>query len=371
MKKFIIAPVAAVVMLGVSGVASAQAEVDYNGTSVEISKKVDITNAIDYKGKAAILGAVNINQLGMAVISNKQQSHDNSVLNIRNTNNANIDGGSGNDLAGNSGVNVAGGDNNVQANNTALTALGATPNSFLGAGASVDAEIASKQLATLNQTDNQGNRNNAGIDDGSLTGSDGNLGANVASGSGNVQANNFAVSYGESANLAVSTVDNHQVVTNNATRNETLMQKEEGFTIGISMSGDVNGTYQGDSVQSNNVYPEIWQGGSEDVNHQIPGPGIYWGHADFDGAPGTGGDKPSSGQDAHFEFAEEGTIDLGNVSLAGAMTTVNTIVGRTNVNNAVLSGGSLNNAAGNVGVNVAAGTNNLQGNSLALSAVNF
>ena len=381
MKKLIIAPVAAVVMLGLSGYANASE----SDTGVDIYKSVDITNTIDYKGHAHIHGYIGVNKLGMAVIDSYQNTTNNWVGNTRNTNNAKISDGSGKNMAGNGGINVAGGDNNVQANNTAMTVLGDEAASDEGngggesrgrpgythwdknGGASVDAEIGSSQVSAYNDVDNQGNHNNARIDGGSLNRSAGNLGVNVAAGNGNVQANNFALSYGQNASLAVSTVDNKQFTTGNNTTNTTLTTRREGETVGIAMYGKAYGSYEGTSVQSNNVYPEIWQGGTASNGHTG---GTYFGHMDFDGAPGAGGDSPSSGNDGHFEFAEEGDIKLGIV-MVGGIKTYNTIQGRTNVNNAVLSGGSLNNAAGNVGVNVAAGTNNLQSNNMALSVGNF
>lgn len=384
MKKLIIAPVAAVVMLGLSGYAAAGG--NSNETGVDIYKHVNITNEIDYSGGAYIGGYIGINKLGMAVIDSYQNTTGNYVENTRNTNNAKIDGGSGNNLAGNGGLNVAAGDNNVQANNTAMTVLGdradaepgevgegSTANGLLGfgwhknGGASVDAEISSSQVSAFNDVNNQGNHNNAVISGGSLNGAAGNLGVNVAAGNGNVQANNFALSYGQDASLAVSTVDNKQFTTGNNTTNTTLTTTSEGQTVGVTMAGLAIGGYEGESIQSNNVYPEIWEGGTAANGHTG---GTYTGHMDFDGAPGAGGDSPSSDNDSHFEFAEEGHIALG-VIMVGNVKTYNTIAGRTNVNNAVLSGGSLNNAAGNVGVNVAAGTNNLQSNSMALSVGNF
>lgn len=384
MKKLIIAPVAAVVMLGLSGYAVAGE--NSHKTGVDIYKHVKITNDTSYYGGAKIHGSIGINKLGMAVIDNYQNTSGNYVLNDRNTNNASISGGSGNDMAGNGGINVAGGDNNVQSNNTAMTVLGdsevtppesETENRFGGrpgnshwdkhGGASVDAEIGSAQVSAGNNVANKGNHNNASISGGSLNDAAGNLGVNVAAGNGNVQANNFALSYGTDASMAVSTVDNKQFTTGNNTTNTTLMTKREGETVGITLFGGAFGSYEGTSVQSNDVYPEIWIGGNSSDGHVG---GTYFGHMDFDGAPGVGGDSPNSDNDGHFEFAEKGDIKLGIV-MAGGVKTYNTIVGRTNVNNASLSGGSLNGAAGNIGVNVAAGTNNLQSNNMALSVGNF
>ncbi|MGO4999299.1 hypothetical protein [Oceanisphaera sp. W20_SRM_FM3] len=382
MKKFIIAPVAAVVMLGLSGAAFA----GYNdGTGVDIDKEVDVALDMDYDGYAHIGGRIGVSQLGMAVIKNLQGTSDNTVVNFRNSNDANISGGSANGLAGNSGVNVAAGDNNVQANSTALTVLGVndSPSApgegggeggearkggnyhhpvIWAKGASVDAEIGSSQISTENMVTNNGNHNNANVSGGSLNGAAGNLGANVAAGNGNVQANNFAVSYGEKANLAVSTVNNNQMTSNNTTYNNSLLDKHEVITTDVSLSGSANGTYNGTSSQSNNVYPQIWLGGTENGGHSGGGNKTYGGHIDFD----NNGREPGK-----FEFADNGTIDLGTISLAGTVDTINYTVGRTNVNNANISGGSLNYASGNLGVNVAAGTNNLQSNSLALSVGNF
>ena len=388
MKKFIIAPVAAMVMLGLSGYSVAQ---DADQTGVDIYKQVKISNKMDYKGTAIIGGNIGINQLGMAVIDSYQNSSGNSVQNTRNENNARINEGSGNNLSGNMGLNVSSGDNNVQANNTAMTVLadvdfknGSAPggengngdaepnggekrglNLFGGKGASVDAEISAGQVSTANNTNNLGNHNNADISGGSLNDAAGNLGVNVAAGSGNVQGNNFALSYGEKAHLAVSTVDNKQFTTGNITNNETQMKQTTTESVDVNLTGNISGTYTGNSIQSNDVYPEIWKGpaGKPDKNH--PDGEEYWGHIDFDKKP------RDNGVDNHFEFEETGTIELGSVSLNGSLATINHTVGRMNVNNASISGGSLNNAAGNIGVNVAAGTNNLQSNSMALSVGNL
>ncbi|ART80282.1 hypothetical protein [Oceanisphaera avium] len=385
MKKFIIAPVAAVVMLGLSGTAFAQ---DSDQTGVDIYKRVSVTNKMDYKGTALIGGTVGINQLGMAVIDSYQNTSGNNVTNNRNENSARISDGSGTGLSGNMGLNVSAGDNNVQANNTAMTVLADVEfdkgepsdgnngngngqetdrpttsglNLFGGKGASVDAEIGTGQVSTANNVSNRGNHNNANISGGSLNGAAGNLGANVAAGSGNAQVNNFALSYGEKAHLAVSTVDNKQFTTGNNTTNQSLMDKTKAETVKVKLSGNISGEYTGKSAQSNDVYPEIWYGGSQDTPH--PDGNQYAGHIDFD-------DK-NPNKPGRFEFEESGTIDLGKVSLSGKLATINHTVGRMNVNNASISGGSLNNAAGNIGVNVAAGTNNLQSNSMALSVGNL
>ena len=382
MKKFIIAPVAAVVMLSVSGAAIAQAD----ETGVDIYKSVNVTNKMDYKGSASITGQIGVNQLGMAVIKNQQGSLNNKVDNFRNENNASVSDNSANGLAGNTGVNVASGDNNVQSNNSALTVLGKsdgqnessesngsskggyhkpTPTPVVFAkGASVDAEIGTVQTATGNIVKNNGNENNASISANSLNNSAGNLGVNTASGSGNVQANNFAVSYGQTANLAVSTVNNNQMTAGNEASNNSIMADATQGSVNVTLSGSASGSYLGNSTQSNDVYPEIWFGGNENGGHTSGRGKEYGGHIDFD-------NKSASGDSGRFEFADTGDITLGNVSLSGSIPTVTQTVARNNVNNASISSGSLNNAAGNVGVNVAAGTNNLQSNSLALSAANF
>jgi hypothetical protein len=61
-------------------------------------------------------------------------------------------------------------------------------------------------------------------------------------------------------------------------------------------------------------------------------------------------------------------IDLDNISLGGQITYTQTIY-KAHSNNASVGSNVLAGASGNIGLNVAAGTNNVQGNALAIANV--
>ncbi|MGO1793445.1 MAG: hypothetical protein ACTHY5_08740 [Oceanisphaera sp.] len=412
MKKFIIAPVAAVVMLGLSGYANAQEEGDVP-TGVDIYKRVDIQTDIGKLGRTYMLGLVGVNQEASAIIDNAQQSTGQNnaagtsengkraAQNYLHTNNSQLGDGSGDGAAGNIGINMSAGDNNVQANNAAMTVLGnseatvvptvpeteipmdeeSTPElqrfaasqegdgagvlSFLGewieVGASVDAEIGTDQLASGNVTINTGVTNNAHITD-SLDNAAGNVGVNVASGNSNVQANNFAASYGVGASVAIATVDNKQVSMGNNTLNQPKLADEvQTLTSSMTLDAgtvDITGTM--DQVEG--VYPEIWLS-DNNTGHNV-GSNTYAGHLDFD-------DNNNNDDNGTFSFASDLEADLGDITVTSYNdVVVNSTVTAESLNDSILSN-SLNNASGNVGVNVTSGSNNLQSNSLALSVGNF
>ena len=120
----------------------------------------------------------------------------------RSSNEARIDPGSGERLLGNLGMNVAAGSGNVQANSGALLR------------SSQDDVFATSQ-ATVSQSTRTGHGgprrdspNEASLD-AALAGASGNLGINIVAGSGNAQANQFALIEVDqaSAATALSTVD--------------------------------------------------------------------------------------------------------------------------------------------------------------------
>lgn len=422
MKKFIIAPVAAVVMLGLSGYANAQEGSGDNGaetvpTGVDIYKRVDIQTDISKYGLTLMLGLVGTNQEGAAVISNQQSSTgQNSMVdkgsngkrfaeNYLHTNQSKLGDGSGNNAAGNIGINISAGDNNVQANNAAMTVLGGSdatvvptvPESgnapelqarglasigegegnengdegyvtdilsfldeWLVIGASVDAEIGSSQLASDNITTNIGVTNEAHIND-SLDNAAGNIGVNVASGNSNVQANNFAASYGVGASVAISTVNNNQVSMNNNTLNQAQLDNEVQ-TLQNSMTFDAGKVgITGTMDQVEGVYPEIWLSNKND-GHKL-GSNTFAGHLDFD-------DDNDNADNGMFSFDSNLQAELGDVTVSTSQDVIISTVAAVSLNDSILSN-SLNNAAGNIGVNVTSGSNNLQSNSLALSVGNF
>jgi hypothetical protein len=119
-----------------------------------------------------------------------------------------------------------------------------------------------------------------------------------------------------------------------------------------------------------NFYPDIWPG---DGQHPTPYP--QWGHVDMDaeaqGAvenpynPGQGGLGFDTDEQGTFQFDEMTNADL-TASLSGQIVNVS-YVAVDATNTASLSGSAFSAASGNIGVNVAAGTGNMQANSLSMA----
>src|SRR5690606_11244525 len=194
------------------------------------------------------------------------------------------------------------------------------------------------------------------------------------------------------AAYAQASVSSNQISTGNAVSNTGVVEELTG-TIDIELtgtvsgsSGAISGSYQGassggysgtgNSYQSSNFYADMWEGETHPT-----GPAM--GHADFDnesqgavlnpyrdGVGGLGFDNVESGD---YEGAESGTITLGELSfddleasLAGTVTTTQWLV-HDATNTASLSDSAFANASGNIGVNLAAGSGNLQANSLSMA----
>lgn len=269
-----------------------------------------------------------------ASIEDSQKAAGNTVNNQLTVNNATVNGGAVSDVEGNVGVNVVAGDNNQQANAAALASSDASF-VFGSASASIDVEQKGKHN-TLNNVSvpNYAQVTNAIYD------TSGNIGVNVAAGNFNQQKNDMAAAVASGS--AHASADASQSLYGNTTNNAATITLG---TVTQTVSVDMEGTYDGTSTQSNDVYPEVYETG------QHPDGGGNVGHIDFDG-------------DDKFAFNEEGDI-----SLSGEVTTTNTVV--TDItpvtNNANLSN-ALYSVSGNVGVNIAAGGGNQQSNSLAIAA---
>ncbi|MDO6565016.1 hypothetical protein Q4488_16670 [Amphritea sp. 1_MG-2023] len=383
---FKLAPLAvAVAAFSFTGIASAVDNGDgprhHMKEGAKLSKMVSVQKHVKYAGEVAIDGNITVDSLGMAVIDQKQSSDDNTTGNDRVDNNATVDGNALNGSSGNIGVNVSAGDNNVQSN---ATALAAADESFVFGSA--DAEIFVDQQASNNTATNVGTINNATFASNALQDARGNIGVNIAAGSSNVQANSFAASVASgSMGEATVAVDQHTQGNNTANMpEETFEVATTRFSVGGRLSGSYNGRstsgsyngtnfgagYAGTSTQSNDVYPEVWDGSPHGQG------GTLVGHIDYDNQ----GADPGK-----FEFDESGRIgrssesgalrftEAGNQALAGTLTgSAQYIISRyvRHENNASLGDNVLRGGKGNIGVNITAGTSNLQNNSLAMTKVN-
>ena len=315
----------------------------------KVRVKANVTDPADYAG---------------ATVDSKQLINNNGVTNDISTNNASVDGNALGGAAGNIGVNVAAGDNNQQANDGALAASDAA--NVFGQAAAFAAQSTSNNIVT-----NSGSPNNASVGGSALAGATGNVGVNVAAGNMNAQQNSLAAASNTGSSGSVdATAGGVQTTYNNYTSNEGTT-RHEYEEVGVSLSGGMGGGYVGVGAggyegtwnQTNDVYPESWVGGDEGDSH--PTSSQYWGHIDYDN------DGPDDGK---FEGSESGGLaflELGAIGLEGAMSgtaiTKHTVY-VANENNASLGGSALAGASGNIGVNIAAGSNNLQRNSLAIAS---
>jgi hypothetical protein len=305
---------------------------------------------------------------------NDSQTNRNNYVNNEGTENTAKVSGSLDGANGNVGVNVAAGDNNQQAN---AAAIAAADSAFIFASTNID------QQGYGNKLDNYSVPNNASLKN-SANGVSGNVGVNIAAGNYNQQKNDMAIAYSGDANNALASSNTSQVSHDNVTNNNatldygsvavTLSGGMSGGYAGIGgggYSGTESGKYAGQSDQIGNVYPDIWTGNSHTG-------GRADGHFDLDKQTQGGSDLNNDG--GALAFNEDGTyrgkesgklgfVEAGVVGLQGSVSGNIPVVAGFNapvVNNASVTG-SLNNASGNIGVNVAAGGGNQQSNSLTMA----
>ncbi|GGB54312.1 hypothetical protein K8B83_20520 [Shewanella inventionis] len=346
MKKLTLVLSIAAIMSG-SAYANGMTETD---SSVELDKKVKVTKNLTYEGAVTIEGNIFANGLGMAVVENVQESSANMVVNSYHDNEAQITGNAFENSSGNIGVNQAAGEFNAQSNSAALAAIDA--GFAFGSG---DAEIFSTQIGGFNTVWNDASTNTSTIDGASFMNATGNIGVNVASGNNNIQANNMAASTYNGA-LGEASVSNVQQTGHNYSDNLSVVQGSIEYAQ-VTLDLNAEGTYDGGSALAEPYYPEIILEGNGEHNS---GPGEVVGHIDFD--------SENASSPGMMTFDEEGDLDL-NGTVSGSLPYfVETVTQKTN-NSSMLAGTAFQGASGNIGVNLASGTGNLQSNNLSLVSI--
>ena len=368
MKTFQKAPLA----LAISALLAAPAAMADNTFDTDSYMDSDVNNRYDvhikndshtYKRLGALGGSVfyDPNYSG-ATVDSKQFSDGNNAVQSLTKNNATLGSGALQGASGNVGVNVAAGDNNQQANDAALSSSDAA--TVFGQSASF-----SFQSASNNTTGISGSPNNARMGTNALRNASGNVGVNVAAGIGNAQHNSLAASVNTASGSADATTGGVQASYGNTsvtggqivTLTNTSAYVEATALRGGYVGGG-RGSYEGDWAQTNDVYPEIWQGGD---SH--PGGENLWGHMDFDDQGPAGNDGRFEGEEGGtLSFRERGRISLGGVSAGVSVDTRQRLVYQEN--NASLGTNALAGATGNIGVNIAAGGGNMQRNSLSIAS---
>jgi len=380
-------------------------EANAHSVDVDLKKKLSLSSDIAITGKPTIAGEIRTDSAAIAVIDNRQSVSGNAGSNDKLENTGSIGDSVGASASGNIGMNVAAGDNNAQDNAAALSAADARFSFGMA-----DAEVFVNQAGSGNVTMNRGVTNAASIGGDAFNTATGNIGVNVAAGNNNEQKNALAASVA-TTDYAQASISSNQISSGNSVSNRGGTEKIGGTTQ-VVLSGSVRGGYagagggsydgwsqgsyngtgssdsRGNAYQANNYYPDTWDGPAHTGGNQT-------GHIDMDGEaqgavnnPYRGNDtmgQPIGGlafdTDSHANSSESGSTsshdhgDLGFVELGGIDLLAN-LSGSVNTtqwlvvdasNDASLSGNAFQNASGNIGVNVASGTGNLQANSLSLA----
>ncbi|WP_197408210.1 MULTISPECIES: hypothetical protein, partial [unclassified Guyparkeria] len=208
-----------------------------------IKKKVDLDYDLDMNVDKDIsvdkfLRDIEINAQAGAAAADRQLILENQVNNKKVTNNASLGDEVGSGASGNIGMNVAAGDTNIQDNAAALAAVDA---GFVFGESSSAVGVYQNNVA--NTTFNSGVANNASIGQSAFANASGNIGVNVAAGTGNAQKNTMAASV-STARVANATLDSTQESVGNNIRNEG---RTESYTdrVAVRLTGSSYGGYGG------------------------------------------------------------------------------------------------------------------------------
>ncbi|WFM72160.1 hypothetical protein [Halomonas sp. CKK8] len=275
-------------------------------------------------------------QYAGATVDSKQLTDGNVVTNQGSENDATMGGDSLVGSSGNIGANVAAGDSNSQANDAALASSDAAE--VFG-----QAEAYSAQSASGNMVSNIGSSNSAQLGGNSLQNAAGNIAANVAAGVGNAQQNSLAITNNSASGDASATSAGVQSTYNNATFNGPEI-RETGGTAEVDLdvtldASDLVMEQQPESVEIP-IYDDAGPTGSENLDHV------------------------GELEDLAFQGTKDSTLGM---TVTGEVPTEGTAY-IDHRNDASLDGSALSGASGNIGANVAAGTNNLQRNSLSIAS---
>ena len=352
--------------------------------SVRMNKDLSLLTDVSITGNPTVSGSINTDSAAIAVVDNRQHNVANDGENYLLANDASIADDAAQNAQGNIGLNVAAGDNNQQHNAAALAAADA---SF--AFTMADSEVFVEQVNAANTTGNFGQTNDANLGGNALQNAQGNIGVNIAAGNNNQQQNNLVASTGTNS-MATASVNSKQDSGGNYTLNEGYTQRFvdlitinlTGTVYGSGAEGQVLGTSTGTSDQRYNMYPDNWgKAPGETPTSAHPTNGPWLGHTDWDThtqgtdindnpivrTPGNDPMDPSNdGGSLVMNNNDEISLEEMSAQLSGYVVDYSYVAVMSS-NSASLNGSALQNAQGNIGVNIASGTGNQQANSLALA----
>lgn len=360
----------AVTAIAVSGSVLAQEDTNTtnNVTNVAMVKSLSLAKNLTIEGAILVDGTVAVDSASVAVVDDKQSATANQGENflLRNSATAGDEVMSG--ASGNIGLNMTSGDNNLQDNASAMTALDtASRNAGL-----VDAEVFVRQTTQGNLTLNHGVENTSSMGASAFAGASGNIGVNVATGNNNLQKNNMAISVGNGA-IAEASVNTEQNVHNNITNNVPLTALGEPTEPGV-VSGHIE--YRDVTFTANAPAAPGDNGDISGGRFTTSSNGNYNGNeaGAFQGAV-TGSYQGTHNGD--LEYTTNSEVNLGGVltgqvpvwvlDSCGAACGDEVVVNTKNVSS--LGGQAFMGASGNIGINMTAGTNNVQSNSLSMAVI--
>ena len=296
-----------------------------------------------------------------SLIENRQVINSNYVVNKGTTNKATISGDVSKEAQGNIGINVGAGDFIAQ-NNIVAISISTTETEL------VSSTISSHQIAALNKIINnsEGSTNTASVKDNVLSDAKGNINLNVAAGNVIAQTNLLSIAFG-TANSGLAEAHIKQNI------GAGVITFEGDFDISAGYGyyyGYGYGWYYGEDYEIN----DMWN--IDDIYY-------YYHREEGDTYTEVGYEydeyveKGSWAETGKYEeYYGEGEMEyLGiEVDLSGEFSGVipllsggNTVTNINTTNTASLSGNVLSRATGNIGVNVAAGSNILQANALSVA----
>lgn len=196
-----------------------------------LENTTDISNTVTVSGSALVVGVIPVSAEAGAVADNVQASVGNLVITVGGGNDASVTD-SANGIAGNAGINVTAGTGNAQSNEAAVASLEDAANVF-AYGQTFSTQVSAVNANIALFTDNVASL------DGSVNDAVGNVGVNIAAGSGNMQDNQLAAAartgWLGSGTVAKATGNNEQLIaltlngdldfsmTNGATITDSLM----------------------------------------------------------------------------------------------------------------------------------------------------
>jgi hypothetical protein len=333
----------------------------HKGSNAEVNTDININKDIGVFGGMYVGGKIDPKADAEAVIQGDQTAAGNKVVNKYNKNSASVNNNALNSAQGNIGVNVSGGDNNIQSNELALAAVDA--NAVFGAAT---AQAFFDQGSYGNKTINLPANNSASVSNNVANSASGNIGMNAAAGDGNVQRNAAALSSGDN-NLAIATISSSQKNAGNFTLNKGEVTKYGTQTLTTTDSDHGHANFSG-SVTKTSSYSYSKSGAEGFAAGYIKG---KYDPQDCDplqvkaggiAAGSVHGKEGQGSKNSSHAISATNSWDLANVHTTSVIVPTQI---SWSTNTATLSNNVLNSASGNVGVNIAAGGNNLQENILA------